>query len=114
MPQVPYTGAPSVGPEFAPTPRYEANVSPDMFGANIGNAISQLGKTADNVGNEIFARGQAMQDLYNHSEAQQADATYMQKAGELHANYSSLQGKDAVDGYPKYIKTSRTPARKSA
>ena len=103
MPQVPYQGAPSVGPEFAPTPRYEANVSPDMFGANIGNAISQLGKTADNVGNEIFARGQAMQDLYNHSEAQQADATYMQKAGELHANFSSLQGKDAVDGYPKYI-----------
>lgn len=103
MPQVPYTGSPSVGPEFSPTPRYEANVSPDMFGANIGNALQTLGKTADNVGNEIFARGQAMQDLYNHSEAQQADATYMQKAGELHANYSSLQGKDAVDAYPKYI-----------
>lgn len=103
MPQVPYTGVPTVAPEFSPTPRYEANVSPEMFGANIGNALSTLGKTEEGVGNEIFQRGMAMQDLYNHSEAQQADATYMQKAGELHANYSALQGKDAVDGYPKYI-----------
>jgi len=103
MPSVPYTGTLSVAPQDTPVPRYEAQVSPDMFGANIGNAISQLGKTEDNVGNEIFARGIAMQDLYNHSEAQQADAQYMQKAGELHANYSALQGKDAVDGYPKYI-----------
>jgi hypothetical protein len=45
----------------------------------------------------------AMQDLYNHSEAQQADADYMQQAGEVHANFSSLQGKAAVDAYPQYI-----------
>ncbi len=103
MPQVPYSGTQTVAPTDTPIPRYEASVTPDMFGANIGNAISQLGKTEDNVGNEIFARGIAMQDLYNHSEAQAADATYMQKAGELHANFSSLQGKDAVDAYPQYI-----------
>lgn len=103
MPQVPYTGVPTVAPQDTPIPRYDAQVSPDMFGANIGNAVRQLGQTEDNVGNEIFQRGIAMQDLYNHSEAQDADAQYMQKAGELHANYSSLSGKEAVDGYPKYI-----------
>jgi hypothetical protein len=74
-----------------------------MFGANIGQALQHLGGTESAVGNEIFARGIAMQDLYNHSAAQDADAQYMQKAGELHANYSSLQGKDAVDAYPQYI-----------
>lgn len=104
MPQVPYTGTLNIAPDDRPIPRYDASVSPEMFGANIGNALSTLGKTEEGVGNEIFARGIAMQDLYNHSEAQQADATYMQKAGELHANYSALQGKDAVDGYPQYIK----------
>jgi hypothetical protein len=74
-----------------------------MFGANIGRAVQQLGATSEQVGNEIFARGLAMQDLANHSEAQAADAAYMQKAGELHADFSSKQGKDAVDAYPAYM-----------
>jgi len=89
------------------TPRYTADVSPDTFGANIGQAISRLGATSETVGNEIFARGLAMQDLANHSEAQQADANYMQKAGELHADFSSKQGKDAVDAYPQYMEDLR-------
>src|SRR6266700_2824745 len=89
------------------TPRYTADVSPDTFGANIGQAISRLGATSETVGNESFARGLAMQDLANHSEAQQADANYMQKAGELHADFSSKQGKDAVDAYPQYMEDLR-------
>ena len=103
MPQVPYNPVPQVSPQNDATPRYTADVTPDMFGANIGQAVSRLGATSDQVGNEIFARGLAMQDLANHSEAQQADANYMQKAGELHADFSSKQGKDAVDAYPQYI-----------
>ncbi len=107
MPQVPYSGAPTVAPQLDPTPRYQAEVTPDMFGANIGRAVQQLGATSEKVGDEIFARGLAMQDLANHSEAQQADADYMQKAGELHADFSSKQGKDAVDAYPKYMEALR-------
>ena len=103
MPQVPFAGVQQVGPTDAPTPRYQADARPESFGVNVANAVQGLGKTVEGAGNEMFARGIAMQDLYNHSEAQQADADYMQKAGELHANYSSLQGKDAVDAYPKYI-----------
>jgi hypothetical protein len=97
MPSVPYSGAPTVAPQLDPTPRYTADVSPDMFGANIGRAISQLGATSDQVGNEVFARGIAMQDLANHSEAQKADADFMEKAGDIHAKLSSMQGKEAVD-----------------
>jgi hypothetical protein len=100
---VPYAGVPTVAPQLDPTPRYQAEVTPDMFGANIGQAISRLGATSEQVGNEVFARGLAMQDLANHSEAQKADADYMQKAGELHADFSSKQGKDAVDAYPQYM-----------
>lgn len=103
MPQVPYSGVPSVAPQMDATPRFTADARPESFGVNIWQAVRGLGQTTEKVGDEVFARGIAMQDLYNHSEAQQADADYMQKAGELHANYSSLQGKDAVDAYPKYI-----------
>lgn len=104
MPQVPYSGVPSVAPQMDATPRYTANVSPDTFGANVGHAMQGLGKAVEGAGQELFTRAIAMQDLYNHSEAQDADAKYMQKAGELHAQYSSLQGKQAVDAYPQYIK----------
>jgi hypothetical protein len=103
MPNVPYSGVPSVAPQMDATPRYQADARPESFGVNVWQAVRGLGQTTEKVGDEVFARGIAMQDLYNHSEAQQADADYMQKAGELHAQYSSLQGKDAVDAYPKYI-----------
>jgi hypothetical protein len=105
LPQVPFSGVPTVAPQFDATPRYSAEVTPDMFGANIGRAIQGLGQTSEQVGNEVFARGLAMQDLANHSEAQAADAAYMQKAGELHADFSAKQGKDAVDAYPAYMES---------
>lgn len=104
MPQVPYTGTPSVAPQLDPVPRYSVDVRPESFGVNVWQAVQNLGNTTQKVGDEVFARGLAMQDLYNHSQAQQASSDYMQKAGELHANFSSLQGKDAVDAYPQYIK----------
>lgn len=104
MPTVPFTGVPSVAPELAPTPRYEANVRPESFGVNVSQAIHGMGNTLQSAGNEMFARGMAMQDLYNHSVAQEADVKYMKAAGELHANYSALEGKNAVDAYPKLSK----------
>lgn len=103
MPSVPYSGVPQVDASYAPTPNYSISTPPAAFGENVANAIQGLGKTAEGAGNELFARGMAMQDLYNHSQAQEAAANYMAKAGELHANYSALTGKTAVDAYPKYI-----------
>lgn len=104
MPQVPYSGVPTVSPQLDPTPRYVADARPESFGVNIAQATQHLGQVAEGAGNELFTRAIAMQDLYNHSEAQDADAKYMQKAGELHSQYSSLSGKAAVDGYPDYVK----------
>jgi hypothetical protein len=107
MPQVPYSGTLQVAPQLEPTPRYTADAMPAAFGVNVWQAVEGLGKTGESVGSEIFARGIAMQDLANHSEAQEADAKYMQQAGELHADFSSKQGKDAVDAYPQYIEDVR-------
>lgn len=104
MPQVPYSGVPEVAAQMDATPRYVADVRPEAFGVNVWEAVQGLGRSASKAGDELFARGLAMQDLANHSEAQQADAQYMQRAGELHADFSSKQGRDAVDAYPQYIK----------
>ncbi len=103
MPQVPYSGVPQVSPQAPDIPRYSADTPIGAFGGASAAAIGTLGKALEGAGNEVFQRGLAMQDLYNHSEAQEADAKYMQTAGELHANYSALSGKVAVEAYPKYI-----------
>jgi len=104
MPQVPYSGVTSVvGGGSAPQSRFQANVSAETFGGSVGAALDSLGGQLQRSGNELFERGVAMQTLYNHSEAQEADARYTEEAGKLHADYNSLQGKAAVDAYPSYI-----------
>lgn len=103
MPQVPYSGVPSVAPGGTPQSRYHADVSAETFGGSVGAALNSLGGQLQRSGSELFDRGVAMQTLYNHSEAQAADADYTEKAGKLHADFNSLEGKNAVDAYPSYI-----------
>lgn len=103
MPQVPYTGTPTVGLQSAPTPRYSVDTPLAAFGGTVASAVEGLGQAAQGAGKELFVRATAMQDLYNHSQAQEADARYMETAGRLHADYSALSGKSAVEAYPKYI-----------
>ena len=105
MAQVPYTPVPSVAPSGEATPSLADRSISDAFGANIAQAVGGLGKVVEGAGNELFARAMATQQLANESEAREADSNYMIKAGELHANYSALQGKDAVDAYPAYAKS---------
>lgn len=103
MPQVPYTGTLQVASGGVPQSAYRADVSSATFGGNVGAALDSLGGQLQKTGNELFERGIAMQTLYNHSEAQEADANYTEQAGKLHAEYNTLSGKAAVDAYPKYI-----------
>lgn len=97
MAQVPFTGVQTVAPQDNPIPRDTVQATPEAFGVNVWQAVRQLGSTADQVGQEVFTRGLAMQDLANHSEAQEATAQFMAKAGEIHAKLGAMQGKDAVN-----------------
>jgi hypothetical protein len=103
MPQVPYSGTPNVAPQSNPIPRYSADTPLAAFGGAVAQATQGLGQAVEGAGKELFVRATAMQDLYNHSQAQEADAKYMEAAGRLHADYSALTGKNAVEAYPKYI-----------
>ena len=104
MAQVPYTGVTEVASGGVPRSAYRAEISEAAFGGNVAAATANLGKAVQGAGNELFERAVAMQTLYNHSLAQDADAEYMKVAGKLHAEYGVLQGKDAVAGYDKYQK----------
>lgn len=104
MPTVPYNPVPTVQPSSAGTPELRPQVNADAFGVGIGEAIKGLGGTISHVGDELFARGLALQKLQNETIAKQADTDYMIKAGELHAQYNALEGKAAVDAYPQYAK----------
>jgi len=102
MAQIPYSPVPSVAPSEAATPGFRLNVPEGAFGGGVAAATQELGTRVSAVGNELFGRAIALQQLNNESEAREADAQYMMKAGELHANYQSLEGKARVDAFPKY------------
>lgn len=103
MPQVPYqpysTAEPSSGGE-----RLQVSAPPAAFGVNIGAALQGLGSTTEQVGNELFSRAMALQDLRNETDARDAQTQYAEKASMLHAQYGALEGKAATDGLKDYIK----------
>lgn len=104
MPQVPYSAVPQEAAQASPVGKISTAVSGDAFGTSVARSIEGLGKTTERAGEELFSRAYAMQQLENETEAKYADATYAIKAGEMHADYNSLQGKQAVDGYKPYSK----------
>lgn len=104
MPQVPaYTPVPDVTATDRPVPRIGVNAPPDAFGAAIAEGVGKLGQGLEQGGNDLYNTAYRLQQLDNEAQAKQADADYMIKAGELHANYSALEGQAAKDGYPKYV-----------
>lgn len=106
MVQVPYKPVADV-PRDISTPRVSIQTDIAAFGGTVAQATEHLGKTVEGAGDELFKRALALQQLKNESEAKEADTDYMITAGKLHADYSSLQGKAAVDAYPKYIEDLR-------
>lgn len=101
---VPYSGVPQETLQPTPTPEMNPKIPEAAFGGGVAQAAAGFGKAVEGVGNEIFARAISLQNLNNETEAKEADAKYMIGAGELHAQYNSLEGKAAVDAYPKYAK----------
>lgn len=102
--QVPYNPVPTVSPEGRPTPNFRVDAPAAAFGSTVAQATEHLGKTIEGVGDEIFKRAIALQTIKNEAEATDADTAYMEAAGLRHAKFSAMQGKEAVDAYPDYIK----------
>ena len=100
---VPYTGVPTVQPSFDATPSMSSNIPMDAFGAGVAGAVGHLGKAVEGAGSELYSRAIAMQQLNEQANAANAVAEFTTAQGEKYAQYSTLSGKNAVDGYKPYI-----------
>lgn len=112
MPRVPYTSVSEAGLQSQATPSLSVNAPAGAFGAEVAQALGQLGGQIEKSSDEIFARAVAMQTVENESMAREADVKFMEEAGLLHAEYSSLQGKDKVAAYPTYIENLKATREK--
>lgn len=99
---VPYNPVPSQTLEPVATPEINPRIPAAAFGGETAQALSGFGKTVEGAGNTIFEKAVALQNLANEAEAKNAASDYQIQAGKLHAEYSSLQGKAAVDGFEPY------------
>lgn len=100
---VPYTGVPTVQPSFDATPSMSSNIPMDAFGAGVAGAVGHLGRAVEGAGSELYSRAIAMQQLNEQANAANAVAEFTTAQGEKYAQYSTLSGKNAVDGYKPYI-----------
>lgn len=112
MAQVPYTGVPEVSPTKQGLPGIQTATPEAAFGGASAAAGERFGGELRQVGDELFARAIAMQQLDNESKARDADVQYMIQSGELHAKFSSLEGEAAVRAYPQYAKDLQTLQKK--
>lgn len=97
--QVPTTlNAPSVEAQNNATPYRQENVPLAAFGGATAAAVSHLGQTVEGAGNEIFDRGYAMQQMNDNAQALAASADYSTQLGAKYEAFTSLSGKNAVDG----------------
>lgn len=103
MAQVPYAPVPQVTPSNQALPNLNIDTPADAFGAGIAEAFGHLGKVVEHSATELWNRAKAMQMLKNEADAREADTEFMVRAGDLHAKYNALQGKEAVDARPAYV-----------
>lgn len=102
MPQVPGI-TPTQGVSGSGTPEINFAVPVEAFGGAVGQAVSHLGGALEQAGDKVWQEALRLQDLQNRTEVDKADADYMEKAGKLHAEFSSLQGENATKAFPQYI-----------
>jgi len=105
MPAVPYSPVPDVAPQNIPTPKLRVDTPPAAFGANIAQAIEHLGSTEGQVGNELWSRAIAMQQLRNETEATEKSAQYIQASDKLFTDFEGQKrGLNAVAGEEEHRK----------
>lgn len=103
MVQVPYRPFPTETPEKFALPTQRFDVNSDMFGAGVGRATARLGGVISQVGETLSA---AFQQQKNEADAAAAKDAYLNASvakAQVDTGFYSLEGKNAVDAYPKYV-----------
>lgn len=106
MPQIPYSSVSTAQPQGGGE-SVSVSTPGAAFGENVGASLRELGSSVGQVGNELFSRAIALQDLRNETDARAAQSEYAEKASLAHAQYGALEGKAAVDGLQPYMASQR-------
>jgi hypothetical protein len=103
LPQVPYQKFPTAEPT-SPGESISVQTPGAAFGENIGAALSHLGTTGEQVGNELFTRAIALQDLANENAARNKVVDFTNQAALLQADFDTKTGIDAKNALPDHLK----------
>lgn len=101
---VPYNPVPEATPAQAPIPEVHPAVVGEAFGQGIAQAVGGLGREVSHVGDQIFRRAVALQELQNNNEAKDLDTQFINEISGIHAKFNSLEGQDKVAALPQYGK----------
>lgn len=102
MPQVPYSGAQSVEPNYAPTPSVNVNPPASAFGAATAEAQGRAGAVMERAGDELFQRAYAMQEMDQQADVINAHANAVDQIADKKVEFHSLQGAAAKNALPQY------------
>ena len=102
MPQVPYQPFPTATPT-APGEKITEATPGAAFGVNVGEAIEHLGATGQEVGKELFARAQAMQELKNQTDAMRVGIDHSVEAGKAESDFKNLPDAEKANRLPSYL-----------
>lgn len=92
-----YGSVPTVQNQGVSRASLSVKASPDAFGENVGEAVSGLGKQAQEINDhfaQVVTEAKVNDDYANK---------YIPAATQLKNQYDSLRGQDKVGGYEKYI-----------
>lgn len=108
----PYTGVPSVEPVFnphVPQLREDIRATPEAFGAQIGEAVSGLGRALGQSANELAATAEYKQQIYNQVTADDQTNKYSEAETKIlygdpavpgDRGFYGLSGEDAMRAWP--------------
>src|SRR5215467_12045326 len=115
MPQVPYSSVPDVAPQDVPAPLIRERTDPNMFGGNVARSIEGMGTTLDKVGDELYSRALAMQQLQNETAKTNAAADLENRVSERRNQFLQQQGQnaspDALSAFREGVESDRQSVR---
>ncbi len=102
MAEVPYNPVQTQLPTGAATPAQHLDVSPDTFGASVGNALQRTGSILQDAQDRTFALQQHFQEQHNETVLRSADNELSQAQNDVELEFGALKGQDAVAAFPAY------------
>lgn len=102
MPTVPSEFVQSVMPQGVESYQ-NIQASPNAFGAQVGEAMSQLGRQLNVTGDMLSKHAERRMDIMNETNVQDTVANqYEPQLRDIYNQFYKLQGKDAEEQYPQY------------